>query len=1604
MTQEQKNVIIPGVAVNTSTSTFPAPVGIGSSDPQSVLHIFSAAPVVKVEDSAAGTTASPNIQFLASNGTMGFVGYTGSGMQLLNAMNTSLVISTNNLERVRITQSGSMGIGMTAPTTALGVSGSGSFSGIVSASGISAVGATFAGNISVGGIMVGRGGGNQTTNVAIGLNALQLQTGSNNTAVGSDALANAVGVNGNVAVGMDSLRYIVSGTNNTAIGVYSQGLIPLTVSQQPSYNTSVGASSLSFNQTGQYNVALGSQALQTCTAGSQNTAVGYQTLLNNWASNNIAVGAQAMRSNKKGTDNVALGVMALFGNTAGNWNVAIGSDALYNNIANGNLAIGYGALYTNVASNQNIAIGHQTLYSNQTGAFNVAMGFRALQGNTSGSSNTAVGDQALTKNKSGNSNTAIGSQALYENLTGYSNVGVGSDALVNNTTGYRNTAIGSQALYENLIGYQNTAVGTESMFACEAGVNNIALGYQALYGTTGGAQNIAIGVQALYANAASYNLAIGHGALFVNDKGTGNVAVGHYALYGNTNGGSNTAIGHGAMQSNKSGNSNSAVGYYSMLMNDTGINNTALGMNTLRSLTSGSFNVAIGNAALYFNTASNNTAVGEGSLYKNTTGGSNTSVGKDSLTSNISGGNNSALGVNALRGNSGGSDNTAIGVNSLLANISGGSNSALGFSALVGNSGGNYNTAIGRAALANNYDSSNNTGIGYAALHGNTAGGDSTAVGYQAGYSPTTLGTIVRGVFIGANSIGANPASSTDEIVIGAGATGKGNNTAVIGKSDQTAATIYGVVTASLGVTAPRMFTASLTASALHVTGFTTLAGVTAESLFVSVGITAQKILATKLSVGATTSINFQDTLTVTPPFSEAPQGIGFYSAENLLRNGNFPNTTVGGVAEGWTVYGYAGASDTTIAGTASWAAAVGGSGPRGVAAVVLQCSNGGGAYQTVNLTPGAVYTVSARIRVTILNHGDLSGARFAIGIPESSTGISDAIVDVNLHDIGNSVNKWCYCSKTFTVPASALLTTPILVGVRSLGTTHSIQVTDIALYKGGIAKVFSPITVQEDTQQVLIGGNIGVGGVTAPAARLHVKSAGEGLRLETTANVGNNYLTFYAGSTIKSYIGQNSTNDDLYVINVANNPLYLGTNNSIDLAILADGNVGIGTTIPVAKLHITTPNIEVSTLAEMNYLSKYSLVLDGTTANGSNNTPMFNGSGIAFKGSSPTLPFASIFYGGDGSGGSLHFATSSSYSQGLNKINMSMRNGNVGIGITGPTVALDVVGGIKASTTLNVAGVATLAGVTAQSLWVSGGVTAATVSATTFTGALVGNAATATTLKDPAFNRITNPAGGYFENNTSSTMTGAIKVTLPVTWTNTMMRIKISVYDYSGRKSFDVVCGGYNYVGSSQWVNTFAYIEGDGGTTTDINYNIRFGHDGTKCAIWIGEALSSQWTAYGPKVAITEVMAGHSAGVDLSTGWVISIDSVTPLTVNSTLIPGLRSCAIAPTQAFHLANKAYVDGISEVPTANNASYTKLPNGTLMQWGRTPSVNANASATVTFPTAFSATCLPVVTTTTVGIQTTGILTSCHAAATSTAVTVHNNYSAAAVIEWIAMGY
>jgi hypothetical protein len=187
--------------------------------------------------------------------------------------------------------------------------------------------------------------------------------------------------------------------------------------------------------------------------------------------------------------------------------------------------------------------------------------------------------------------------------------------------------------------------------------------------------------------------------------------------------------------------------------------------------------------------------------------------------------------------------------------------------------------------------------------------------------------------------------------------------------------------------------------------------------------------------------------------------------------------------------------------------------------------------------------------------------------------------------------------------------------------------------------------------------GNVGIGNIQSPQAKLHVRSGGEGLRLETTESVGYNWLGLYNVSTLKSYIGnQSRTDDSLLIVNVANSPLYLATNNISRLAILADGKVGIGTLTPLgaagstSKLHITGAAVAAG--------QANSGIL---TVGNAGNTRQIN---FGVNDSNSTVYIEGWV---PGTGGS--------------SLILQPTGSRVGIGVTNPQVALDVLGEVRSST-----------------------------------------------------------------------------------------------------------------------------------------------------------------------------------------------------------------------------------------------------------------------------------------------------------------------------------
>ena len=182
---------------------------------------------------------------------------------------------------------------------------------------------------------------------------------------------------------------------------------------------------------------------------------------------------------------------------------------------------------------------------------------------------------------------------------GTDNVALGDTALDSSTgTALRNIAIGSKAL---------TGVTTQD--------DNIGIGYQACL-SSGTNDNIAIGNYALDGtdSGTGRNIAIGHFSM------SANLASGCFA---------NTCLGYKTGISISSGNDNTLLGYEAGKSLTTGSDNVAIGKSTLDNINTESFNTAVGAFALGSASASvSSTAVGQSAGVLITTGSKNTLIGR----------------------------------------------------------------------------------------------------------------------------------------------------------------------------------------------------------------------------------------------------------------------------------------------------------------------------------------------------------------------------------------------------------------------------------------------------------------------------------------------------------------------------------------------------------------------------------------------------------------------------------------------------------------------------------------------------------------------------------------------------------------------------------------------------------------------------------------------------------------------------------------------------------------------------------------------------------------------------------------------------------------
>ncbi|MDZ7586601.1 MAG: hypothetical protein U0946_02505, partial [Patescibacteria group bacterium] len=132
------------------------------------------------------------------------------------------------------------------------------------------------------------------------------------------------------------------------------------------------------------------------------------------------------------------------------------------------------------------------------------------------------------------------------------------------------------------------------------------------------------------------------------------------------------------------------------------------------------------------------------------------------------------------------------------------------------------------------------------------------------------------------------------------------------------------------------------------------------------------------------------------------------------------------------------------------------------------------------------------------------------------------------------------------------------------IGTTGPGSKLDIWKTTGSSADIFHiSSTTAGDLVTVLSNGNVGIG-TTGPSSKLHVLDSGASPQVAIFAGgSGTPYITLGSGSNVGGYINYDLVNG---VMGLQNHGYVLGSGGGI--AIKA-GNVGIGTTSPLQKLHV---------------------------------------------------------------------------------------------------------------------------------------------------------------------------------------------------------------------------------------------------------------------------------------------------------------------------------------------------------------------------------------------------------------------------------------------------
>jgi len=542
---------------------------------------------------------------------------------------------------------------------------------------------------------------------------------------------------------------------------------------------------------------------------------------------------------------------------------------------------------------------------------------------------------------------------------------------------------------------------------------------------------------------------------------------------------------------------------------------------------------------------------------------------------------NTGVGTEALKSNTTGYNNTANGWGALQANTTGFNNTGLGVYALYTNSTGNYNTAIGLSSMKNNQSGTFNAALGQDSLYTNTTGSYNVALGWNSGRFIADGSTANQ---TSGNSIylGASTKSQasgdTNEIVIGYDAIGNGSNSATLGNTSITKTILQGNV--GIGTTTP------------------------GEKLEVNGNV--------KIGTGAVGT-----------------------TAKFTVRENSLINTIIGSATDDygkldWTAN--AGGA-FIVSATAGKTLSLGANNHTGTTADLFINTSGNVGIGTTS--PGSILDVQANVGGNIKvmnfqNNGTSGSTYFAV---------KNGTYEADLEQNNSSNGSFRFGSTYVDTNLANTYTGTLALGAINLVTGNIIRLS----VAGGTGTLAGNVGIGTTSPTSILA----LGGTAARTIQMErnttAATAGQGLTLSSGGAIAGTADLNGGDLTLKSGISTGTGSSALHFFTAT-----AGTTGTTDrtptekMTILGNGNIGIGTTSPSYKLHISSGDSAVSTRYRLQAGDSWDFISGGTTADA-----YTSASGFTIRNADT----------------------------GVNALSISS-TGNVGIGTTNPTAGkLQVVG-----------------------------------------------------------------------------------------------------------------------------------------------------------------------------------------------------------------------------------------------------------------------------------------------------------------------------------------